>query len=171
MVQQSLVGHGLPIMEASRSHSRHTKPCTSLEEWSARSRGFYLTTHNTHKRHPCPWGFRKLNPSKPAATEPSLTPRGHRDRLTNLYISLKSSSTLLTQRQIEGWWRPVVSFVLRSNARDYDAYTGFVRNSKISSYVFFPQQLLPPVIKYLSIPDTFRKCVCLLLLLRCTLTF
>jgi len=26
---------------------------TPLDEWSARSRDLYLTTHNTHKNHPC----------------------------------------------------------------------------------------------------------------------
>ena len=28
---------------------------TSLDEWSARHKYFYLTTHNTQHRHPCPW--------------------------------------------------------------------------------------------------------------------
>ena len=27
---------------------------TPLDEWSARRRDLYLTTHNTHNRHPCP---------------------------------------------------------------------------------------------------------------------
>ena len=27
---------------------------TPLDEWSARCRDLYLTTHNNHKRHPCP---------------------------------------------------------------------------------------------------------------------
>jgi hypothetical protein len=26
-----------------------------LDEWSARRRDLYLTTHNTHNKHPCPW--------------------------------------------------------------------------------------------------------------------
>ena len=34
---------------------RHTTPDrTTLDEWSARHRDLYLTTSNTHKRHPCP---------------------------------------------------------------------------------------------------------------------
>jgi len=28
-----------------------------LDEWSARRRDLYLTTHNTHDRHPCPWWY------------------------------------------------------------------------------------------------------------------
>jgi hypothetical protein len=52
MVKEPLVGQGLLIIEASRSHSyRHTTPRTTpVDEWSARHRGFYLTTHNAHTR-------------------------------------------------------------------------------------------------------------------------
>ena len=35
---------------------------TPLEEWSARRRDLYLTTHNTHNRHPCPrWDSNPLS--------------------------------------------------------------------------------------------------------------
>ena len=33
---------------------RTTVGRTPLDEWSARRRDLYLTTHNTHNRHPCP---------------------------------------------------------------------------------------------------------------------
>ena len=33
---------------------RTTVGRTPLDEWSARRRDFYLTTHNTHNKHPCP---------------------------------------------------------------------------------------------------------------------
>jgi len=34
---------------------RHTTlDRTPLEDWSTRRRDIYLTTHSTHKRHPCP---------------------------------------------------------------------------------------------------------------------
>jgi hypothetical protein len=33
---------------------RTTVGRTHLEEWSARRRDLYLTTHNTHNKHPCP---------------------------------------------------------------------------------------------------------------------
>ena len=34
---------------------RRTTVCrTPLDEWSARRRNLYLTTHNTHNKHPCP---------------------------------------------------------------------------------------------------------------------
>ena len=56
MAPQPLVGQGLLIVDASLSRSvRHTTLCrTPLDEWSARRGDRYLTTHNTHKRHPCP---------------------------------------------------------------------------------------------------------------------
>jgi hypothetical protein len=52
VAQQPLVGHGLLIVEASRSHSvgHATLGWTPLDEGSARRRNLYLTTHNTHKR-------------------------------------------------------------------------------------------------------------------------
>jgi len=45
------VGQDLLIIEASRSRSDTTTlGRTPLDEWSARRRDLYLTTHNTHKR-------------------------------------------------------------------------------------------------------------------------
>ena len=51
MAQRSLVGQGLVIIETSRSHSviQTTLGLTPLNEWSARRRDLYLTTHNNHK--------------------------------------------------------------------------------------------------------------------------
>ena len=50
--QQSVVCQGLLIIEASRSHwLRHTTfGRIPLDEWSARRRVLYLTTHDNHKR-------------------------------------------------------------------------------------------------------------------------
>jgi len=54
---------------------------TSLDEWSARRRDLYLTTHNTHNRHPCPrWDS---NPHSQQASGRRLRPRGHWDRRLN----------------------------------------------------------------------------------------
>jgi hypothetical protein len=78
------VGHGLQIHEVYRSH---TQWCTAigrtpLNEWSARHRDFYLTTHNTTQqtdtRAPC--GIRTHNLSRRTAAVLSLIPRGHWDR-------------------------------------------------------------------------------------------
>ena len=46
------VGQGFLILEVSRSHThrRTTVGRTPLDEWSARCRDLYLTTHNTHNR-------------------------------------------------------------------------------------------------------------------------
>jgi hypothetical protein len=51
VAQQPLVGQGLLTVEASQSHSvRHTTfGRIPLDEWLARRRELYLTTHNTHK--------------------------------------------------------------------------------------------------------------------------
>jgi len=44
-------GHGLLILEVSRLHTTtHLNGRTPLDEWSARRRDLYLTTHNIHNR-------------------------------------------------------------------------------------------------------------------------
>jgi hypothetical protein len=80
MVQQLLLGHGLLIIKASRSHSdRHTTiGRTPLDEWSAQRRNLNVTKYNTHKRHVL-GGIRTRNPSKGAATDRRLRLRGHWD--------------------------------------------------------------------------------------------
>jgi len=52
MTQQPLVGQDPLIIEASQWHSviHTTLDRTPLDEWSARRRSLYLTTHNTHHR-------------------------------------------------------------------------------------------------------------------------
>jgi hypothetical protein len=72
IAQQPLVGQGLLIIGASRSHSfsHTTLGRTPLNEWSARCRDLYLTA---------PGGIRTRNPSPQAAADPRLRSRGHRD--------------------------------------------------------------------------------------------
>jgi len=56
---------------------------TPLDEWSARRRDLYLTTHNTHYRHtsnPHGW-IQDCKPSKRKAAHPRLSLRGHWARL------------------------------------------------------------------------------------------
>jgi hypothetical protein len=53
-----------------------------LDDWSARRRDFYMTTHNTHNRKNIhvPDGIRSHDRSRPASVDPHLRPRGHWDR-------------------------------------------------------------------------------------------
>ena len=78
------VGHGLHILEVSTSHTqrRTTVGRTPLDEGLARRRNHYLTTHNTDKRQDtqASGGIRTHNPSKWAAADRHLIPRGHRGR-------------------------------------------------------------------------------------------
>jgi len=57
MAEQPLVGKGLLIIQDSWSQSvrQTTLGRTPLDEWSDRRRDLYLTTHNIHNKHPCPW--------------------------------------------------------------------------------------------------------------------
>jgi len=56
LAQQPIVGHVLSFKRLLNRTQRRTTVCrTPLDEWSARRRDLYLTTHNTHKdKHPCP---------------------------------------------------------------------------------------------------------------------
>jgi hypothetical protein len=74
------VVQGLLVIEASRSHSikHNTIGRTSLDEWSARHRDLYLITQETDIH--TPGGIRTRNPSKRAAADPRLRPRGNWDR-------------------------------------------------------------------------------------------
>ena len=76
MAQQPLVGQGLLINEASRSYSdtTHSLGRTPQDEWSARRRDLYLTTHNTHKRY---------RPMLPAGFEHAI-PAGERPQTHDL---------------------------------------------------------------------------------------
>ena len=79
-----LVGLGLPphsLAFVFRDHTqrRTTVGRTSLDEWSACRRDLYLTTHNTHNRHPCP--RLDSNPRSQQASGRRPTPsRSHWDR-------------------------------------------------------------------------------------------
>jgi len=42
------------MMLLDHTQRRTTVGRTPLDEWSARRRDLYLTTHNTYDRHPCP---------------------------------------------------------------------------------------------------------------------
>ena len=76
-----------------QTQRRATVGRTLLDEWSARRRGLYLTSHNTRNRQTSmsPGGIRTHNLVKRAAADPRLTPRGHRDRLTTCLTQTNST--------------------------------------------------------------------------------
>ena len=86
MAQQPPLGQGPPHYRGFAITLRHTTiGRTPLDEWSARHRDLYLTTHNKYKRQifmPSV-GFKPHNPSKRAAADPRLRPCGHWDRPIN----------------------------------------------------------------------------------------
>ena len=76
---------------------RTTVGRTPLDEWSARRRDLYLTTHNTHNRQisMSPVGIRTHDLSRRAAADLRLRPRGHWDRLSEIYNTTKLQSLLI----------------------------------------------------------------------------
>ena len=81
----TLIGCGSSFMRfLDHTQRRTTVGRTPLDEWPARRRDIYLTkTHNTHNRQDfhAPGGIRTHNPSRLAAVDLRLGPRGHWDRL------------------------------------------------------------------------------------------
>ena len=70
-----------------QTQRRTTVGRTPLDEWSARRRDLYLTTHNTHNRQTSmpPVGF---EPTILAAADLRHRSRGHWDRITQLSLIL-----------------------------------------------------------------------------------
>ena len=67
---------------------RTTVGRTPLDEWSARRRDLYLTTHNTHNKHPCPqWDS---NPRSQQASGRRPTPIDHTATGTGIIIIIIS---------------------------------------------------------------------------------
>ena len=59
---------------------RHTSlGRASLDEWSAWLRDLYLTTHDTHNWHTCPWRDSNPQSQQASGSRSSLRPRGHWD--------------------------------------------------------------------------------------------
>jgi hypothetical protein len=96
-------GQGLLMLEVSRSHTQwRTKVGrTPLDEWSARRRGLYLTTHNTHN-----WQtsipLQDSNPQfrRRAAIDPRHRPHCNWDRPFLLTVDTKNVCVLLSPHAI-----------------------------------------------------------------------
>jgi hypothetical protein len=83
MAQQPLVGQGLPIVEASRSHSgtRHSVGLLWTSDQPVAETSLPDNTeHSQETDIHAPGGIRIPNPSKRTAVDPRLRPRGHWDR-------------------------------------------------------------------------------------------
>jgi len=79
MAQQPPVGHGLLIIEASRSHSDAPHSVGLLWTSDRPVSGTPTWQHNTHTQT-WPSGIQTRNSRERAVTDPCLRPRGHRDR-------------------------------------------------------------------------------------------
>ena len=78
-----------------------------LDEWSARRRDFYLTTHNTHNRQISmpPDGIRTHDLSRRAAADLRLGPRGYWDRqYLRVKIRIWGSVFWYSSKPAFGWY-------------------------------------------------------------------
>jgi hypothetical protein len=98
---------------------------TPLDEWSARRRDLYLTTHNIHVIHTAS-GNRTRNPSKQAAVDPRLGPRG------NLYTPFLMRGSVCVR---------VHPTYLSANIKYiFFSFTAMHSKSLMSSRKFFPTE-------------------------------
>jgi len=90
MMQQTPAGQGLLIIEALRSHSDTPQSVELLWTSDQPVAETYTWHHTTFTRdkYQCPSEVRTLHPSKRAAADTRLRPRGHCDRLWTMYIGL-----------------------------------------------------------------------------------
>jgi hypothetical protein len=83
---------GFLIVDVSRSHSDtpHSPRLLWTGDHSNAETSTWQHTKFTTHRHPSPGGIRIRNPRKPAAADPSLRPRGHRDgQLRTLFVYIQ----------------------------------------------------------------------------------
>ena len=95
ITQQPLLGQGSSLSRPHEHTLRHTTlGRTPLDEWSARRRDLYLTTHNIHNRQTLmpPAGFEPATPSERVAADPRLRPGCHWDRPSLKYRVLNFRS-------------------------------------------------------------------------------
>ena len=99
----------LPIIH-DYAQTHHTLGRTPLDEWSARCKDLYLTTHNTiaRERFHAPGGILPHKPSKRAAADRRLRPRSQNGQLlTNnnfKYRILTQANSQLMLLTVAGIW-------------------------------------------------------------------
>jgi len=97
-VSRTMVSSFLRFLDHTQRHI--TVGRTPLDEWSARRRDLYLTTHNTHNRQHirAPGGIRTHDPSRRAAGDRRLRPRGHWERRCNNSMIYNNTTRLFAHK-------------------------------------------------------------------------
>jgi hypothetical protein len=87
---------------------RTTVGRTPPDEWSARRRDLYVTTHNVNDRHPCSRWDCSLQCQQVSGRRSTPLPRGHRDRqLSYLILSLMPVVSLVSISMLVSLLPPV----------------------------------------------------------------
>jgi hypothetical protein len=114
---------------------RSTVGRTPLDEWLIRRRDLYLTSHNTHNKHPCPGGIRTHDHSRRAAVELRFRPRVHWDRPLSL-LSLIYSYVAVCRFCAVRYVIVICFYLLYSNYSTYFFYS-FLSLFSISFILWF----------------------------------
>ena len=141
-----ILGQGHPSRSFAITLTRHTTHGeTPLNMWSARRRALYLTTHNTHERKSVPHGgIRTRNPSKRAAADPRLRPRGRSCPQGQLYVSPFNSHVTVSivfqssskEPQLRIMRVRIIPDVLRPNPTPVECYNYCLRKLIVRLYYY-----------------------------------
>jgi len=156
VARQPPLGQVLLIHEVSKSQRRTTVCRTPLDEWLARRRDLYLTTHNTHKRQT---SIRNHKLNRRAAADLRLRPRGHWDR-QNTSVTGHKSPTVWFPPSLAKPVRRLKSYLCVTNITFYRISQHWV-SCGFACFVKFPHKnsskLCPPLqlhvyrlVKYLT---------------------
>jgi len=124
---------------------RSTVGRTPLDEWSARRRDLYVTTHNTHNRHT---SIRTHNLSRQAAADLRLRPRGYWDRpvasrCTHKHTRLNQRTTSLSSFTQQGLvWR----FIIVNTEQ-----TGFSENASAFTFLTRISSNIPNIQRFIVV--------------------
>jgi hypothetical protein len=121
--QQPLVGQGLLIIEAFRSHSdaSHLVRRPWTRDRAVAETSTWQHTTLTRDRHPCPRRDSNPQTEKQAATEPHFRPCGHRDRQAGRHAGTRTHT-----QNIESIKCVVLIYVRNSQRHKYKATSEYV---------------------------------------------
>jgi hypothetical protein len=131
--------HSWGFLGNTRRHT--TVGRTPLDEWSARRRNLYLTTHNTHNRQASisTVGFEPTISGRQAAADLRLRPGGHRDRHIRWIFNIREKQFLLRRPKqvIPKLWRTCVSPYSGSQNLNFISLSTFLSPIPFLFSVFF----------------------------------
>ena len=134
LVYHGATAHSVPRLHHYRGFMitiRHTTVGrTPLDEWSARRRDLYLSTHNTHMTQTSipPVGFEPAIPANERVGDPRLRPCGNRDYVGSVVTVCTRCFNIQSFFFLRTWCQPIYVFQNKSVAAKQHRYVQFIRS-------------------------------------------